>query len=635
MTIRRFLAPNIIAILILGFAWFLGHENILKEERNDQINLQKYIQVQRVILDNHFSEVNVNELFRSSLRGFVRNIEKEGLELSATPLDTSATDIRVNTLREAVQHFERAYRFLASVAPDENMAARTDDAIIGMFAMLDPHSNYLEPERASREQEQFSGRFQGIGVQFDIIDDTITVVSAISGGPSDKLGIQSGDRIIQIDETSAIGFTTQQVVQHLRGPKGTTVDVVIRRPRMANPLNFTITRDNIPLYTVDASYMIDETTGYLKISNFASTTYDEFMEAMQQLKEDGMNRLVLDLRSNPGGYLIQAFRIVGEFFPAGTPIVSTDSRHARFISQYNTQRNGQFRDLPLIVMVDEGSASGSEIVAGAIQDFDRGLIVGRRTYGKGLVQVEFSLVDNSSVRITTSQYATPSGRLIQKPFVDGREAYAYELFEREDDALTDAKHFVANVPDSLRFTTRSGRPIFGGGGILPDHILQRDTTRSFVFGFMRQRNLNTDFVRSFMDEYGDEVRATWRNDFAGFLNEFTWSDEFIDGVKRRMIDNGLVLTDTVSVDSPVLQGNELFINPQAFERDRWILEGSLKAELSRQVWDTQHYFQVFNTIFDTTLRDAVTLWDEVSELRALADQTSSPRRSSSSLYQRQ
>jgi carboxyl-terminal processing protease len=635
MTIRRFLAPNLIAVLILGLAWMLGYENIIKEERNDQINLQKYIQVQRVILDNHFSEVDVQELFRSSLKGFVRNLEIEDLELASTPLDTAVTDLRINTLREAVQNFERAYRFLASVSPDEDMAARTDDAIINMFAMLDPHSNYLEPERAEREQEQFSGRFQGIGVQFDIIDDTITVVSAISGGPSDKLGIQSGDRIIQIDDKSAIGFTNQQVVNHLRGPKGTTVDVVIRRPRMANPMNFTITRDNIPLYTVDSSYMIDETTGYLKISNFASTTYDEFLEAMASLKDQGMDRLVLDLRSNPGGYLIQAFRIVGEFFPAGTPIVATDSRHVRFISEYNTQRNGQFRDLPLIVMVDEGSASGSEIVAGAIQDFDRGLIVGRRTYGKGLVQVEFSLVDNSSVRITTSQYTTPSGRLIQKPFVDGREAYAYELFEREDDALTDAKHFVSNVPDSLRFNTRSGRPIFGGGGILPDHILQRDTTRSFVFGFMRQRNLNTDFVRSYMDTYGDEVRARWRENFPSFLDEFSWSDEFVEGIKQRMMDSGLVLTDTVSVDSPVLQGDQLFINPQAFEKDRWILEGSLKAELSRQIWDTQHYFQVFNTIFDTSLRDAVTLWQQVDELRALADQTSPPRRSSTSLYQRQ
>ncbi|MCC5925422.1 MAG: S41 family peptidase [Bacteroidetes bacterium] len=634
MSIRRFLAPNIIAVLILGFAWFLGHENILKEERNDQINLQKYIQVQRVILDNHFSEVNVNDLYRSSLKGFIRNIETEGLDFSATPLDTSVTNHRVSTLREAVQSFERAYRFLASVAPGEDLAARTDDAIIGMFAMLDPHSNYLEPERAEREQEQFSGRFQGIGVQFDIIADTITVVSAISGGPSDKLGIQSGDRIIQIDDVSAIGFTNQQVVSHLRGPKGTTVDVVIRRPRMANPLNFTITRDNIPIYTVDSSYMIDDDTGYLKISNFATTTYDEFMQAMESLKDQGMNRLVLDLRSNPGGYLIQAFRIVGEFFPAGTPIVATESRHARFISEYNTQRNGQFRDLPLIVMVDEGSASGSEIVAGAIQDFDRGLIVGRRTYGKGLVQVEFSLVDNSSVRITTSQYTTPSGRLIQKPFLDGREAYAYELFERED-ALTDASHFVANVPDSLRFSTRSGRPIFGGGGILPDHILQRDTTRSFVFGFMRQRNLNTEFVRSYMDEYGDEVRSRWRDDFPSFLEEFTWSDEFVEGVRTRMIANGLVLTDTVSINSPILEGDQLFINPEAFERDRWILEGSLKAELSRQIWDTQHYFQVFNTIFDTTLRDAVTLWEEVNELKALADQSSPPRRSSTSLYQQQ
>ncbi|MCH8496095.1 MAG: S41 family peptidase, partial [Balneolales bacterium] len=448
----------------------------------------------------------------------------------------------------------------------------------------------------------------------------------------DQLGIQSGDRIIQIDDNSAIGFTNQQVVQHLRGEKGTKVEVVIRRPRLPNTINFSIIRDDIPLYTVDASYMIDETTGYLKVSNFASTTYDEFLEAMENLTEDGMEKLVLDLRNNPGGYLIQAFRIVGEFFPAGTPIVSTQSRHVRFISEYETQRNGRYRDLPLIVLVDEGSASGSEIVAGAIQDFDRGLIVGRRTYGKGLVQVEYSLVDNSSVRITTSQYSTPSGRLIQKPFIDGREAYAYELFERESDALTDAQHFVQNVPDSLKYETSSGRPIFGGGGILPDHILQRDTTRSYVFGFMRQRNLNTEFVRNFLDTYGDEIRAEWRNNFDGFLTDFTWSDAQVDQIKTNMVRSGLVLSDTVGVDSPVLQGDSLFVNPVTFENDRWILEGSLKAELSRQIWDTQHYFQVFNTIFDTSLKESQNLWVEVDELRANAANSTPLRRSSTQLY---
>jgi len=635
MTIRRFLAPNLLALLILGIAWTLGYENILKEERNDQVNLQKYIQVQRVILDNHYNEVNIEKLYLSSLKGFVRNLETEDLTLTDTPLDTTVSELPIGSLRESVQHFERAYRYLASMAPDTDLAARTDEAIIGMFAMLDPHSNYLEPERTEREQEQFSGRFQGIGVQFDIIDDTITVISAISGGPSDKLGIQSGDRIIQIDDTSAVGFTNTQVVNHLRGPKGTTVDVVVRRPRMNNPLNFTITRDDIPLYTVDASYMLDENTGYLKISNFASTTYDEFMQAMSDLESQGMQKLVLDLRNNPGGYLIQAFRIVGEFFPAGTPIVETQSRHVRFVSEYETQRNGRYREMPLIVMVNEGSASGSEIVAGAIQDFDRGLIVGRRTYGKGLVQVEYSLVDNSSVRITTSQYTTPSGRLIQKPFIDGREAYAYELFERETDALTDARHFVENVPDSLRFMTNSGRPIYGGGGILPDHILQRDTTRSFVFGFMRQRNLNTEFVRAYLDEYGEDVRTEWSDNFEGFVNEFNWSDAFIQSIRNRMEENGLVLTDTVDVNDPVLEGDQLYVNPLSFEQDRWILEGSLKAELSRQIWDTQHYFQVFNTIFDVSLKDAVTLWNEVDELRAMAESNSPARQESTSLYNRQ
>jgi carboxyl-terminal processing protease len=628
MTIRRFLAPNLLVLLIIGAAWSLGFEKIVKEQRNDQMNLQKYIQVQRVITDNHFGTVGIDELYKSSLKHLVRNLSDSTFSVEGTPLDTLFVGVQMGNLRESVQNFERAYRFLATINPDEDMAARTDDAILGMFSVLDPHSNYLEPERTEREQEQFSGRFQGIGIQFDVLNDTITVISAISGGPSDKLGIQSGDRIIEIDQKSAIGFTNQQVVQHLRGPKGTTVNVVIRRPNMSNPLNFAIIRDDIPLYTVDSSYMIDETTGYLKISNFASTTYDEFMVAMGDLKSNGMQRLVLDLRNNPGGYLIQAFRIVGEFFPAGTPIVSTESRHVRFVSNYETQRNGQFTNIPLIVMVDEGSASGSEIVAGAVQDIDRGLIVGRRTYGKGLVQVEFSLVDNSSVRITTSKYLTPSGRLIQKPFIDGREAYAYELFQRESDALTDARHFVENVPDSLRFRTRSGRNIYGGGGILPDHVLPRDTTRSFVFGFMRQRNLNTEFIRSYMDENGERVRARWKDNFDEFVTDFTWSPAEVNHFRERMIANGLVLSDTVAIDNPVLNADQLFVHPQAFINDQWILEGSLKTELARQIWDTQHYFQVFNTVFDVNLKETMRLWPEVMQLKAFVEQNAPPTRSS-------
>lgn len=622
MTFKKFLAPNLVIILILSAAWYFGYERIFKEERTDQVNLQKYIQVQRVILDNHFNEISISDLYYSSLKGFVRDMENKVLDLKDTPLDTIKATQTIDNLRLSVQYFERAYRFLASVSPEEDLAARTDDAVLGMFSILDPHSNYLEPERSEREQEQFSGKFQGIGVQFDILQDTITVISAISGGPSDKLGIQSGDRIVEIDGKTAVGFTQTQVLRTLRGEKGTIVEVMVVRPKVSVPIKFSIERDDIPLYTIDASYMLENQTGYLKINNFASTTYDEFMEAMISLEDQGMEKLVLDLRNNPGGYLIQAFRIVGEFFPANTPIVRTESRHARFVSDYQTQKNGRYTELPLIVLVDEGSASGSEIVAGAIQDFDRGLIAGRRTYGKGLVQVEYSLVDESSVRITTSKYLTPSGRLIQKPFFEGRESYAYELYQRESDAMTDAQSFVQNVPDSLKFKTKSGREIYGGGGILPDHILQRDTTRSFVFGFMRQKNLTTNFIRSYMDRYGDDVRANWSDRFDEYITNFKWSDSEVNDFKSKMTDAGLIFSDTVTVDRPVVVGDTLYVNPLDFDKDRWILEGSLKAELSRQLWDTQRYFEVFNEIFDVTLKDAVTLWNEVNELKVYVENSS-------------
>lgn len=616
MTLSRYIAAPVLTIAALAVLWMTGVETVVMvPQRTTQENIQKYMQVSRLVLDHHVEPHTADQIYRASLKGFVSSLSDSTLALGGTPLDTTVTTPRVNNLREAVLAFERAYRYLESVSPNENMGKRTDDAIRGILNELDPHSIYLEPEVTSAEAEQFAGKFEGIGVQFDIIRDSITVVSAISGGPSERLGIQSGDRIVSINEKSAVGFTNQQVLQNLRGPKGTVVKVGIVRPGLREPLLFSIERDEIPVYSVDASYMLDNETGYIKIGNFAATTYDEFMAAVTKLDKAGMKRLVIDVRGNPGGYLVQATRIVGEFFPANTPLVSTRSRHIRYNGEYNTPRNGLFMNLPVIVMVNEGSASGSEILAGAIQDHDRGLIVGARTYGKGLVQNQFDLVDKSSVRITISKYYTPSGRLIQKPYVNGREEYAFETFRRSN-ASTDAVHFVSNIPDSLTFRTSAGRTVFGGGGILPDHILESDTTRSFVYGFMRQKNLGFTYIRSFLDRNSDGFRATWGSRFEDFLEQYRLDAATMAEFEARMVASGMVLTDTVSVDRPEIRGEQLFIHPDHYRRDLWIVEGMLKGELARQVWSTQHFFQVYNRIFDKTLSEAMTLWPEVENLRS-------------------
>lgn len=624
MTLSRYLAAPFITAAVLGILHLTGIETVtVVERRGVQENIQKYMQVGRLVLDHHVEPHTANDIWLASLKGFVRDLSDSTFQVAGTPLDT--VDVRpVASLREAVLAFERAYRYLENVNADEDLDARTDDAIKGILDRLDPHSIYMEPEITEAEAEQFAGKFEGIGVQFDIIKDSITVVSAISGGPSERLGIQSGDRIVEIDGASSVGFTNPQVLRSLRGPKGTIVKVRIVRPGMREPLIFNIERDEIPVYSVDASYMIDGETGYVKIGNFAATTYDEFMSAMTKLEREGMKRLIVDVRGNPGGYLIQATRIVGEFFPANTPLVSTRSRHIRYNGEYNTPRNGLYREMPVMVLVNEGSASGSEILAGALQDHDRGLIVGSRTYGKGLVQNQFDLVDRSSVRITISKYYTPSGRLIQKPYVDGREAYAFETYRRND-ASSDAANFVSNIPDSLRFTTAAGRTVYGGGGILPDHILDSDTTRSYVYGFMRQKNLGFQFIRSYLDRNSGDFRATWADRFDAFITDFRLDAGTLSDFQARMIDAGMVLTDTVSVEQAQIRGEQLFIHPELYARDLWIVEGMLKVELARQVWSVQHFYQVYNRLFDKTLTEAMTLWPEVGELRSLANPVPSRR----------
>ncbi|MCL2435781.1 MAG: S41 family peptidase [Lentimicrobiaceae bacterium] len=350
----------------------------------------------------------------------------------------------------------------------------TEHAIRGMLEHLDPHSTYSDAEENKTQTEQLEGAFEGIGVQFNIMNDTIMVVAAIAGGPSEKAGIRAGDRIIIVDGESvaSVGITNEQVFKRLRGQKGTHVKIGVLRPKVTGVLDFEIIRDVIPTHSVPSAYMMNDHTGYIKIDQFGSHTADEFAEALKKLLSKGMQKLILDLRGNAGGYLDAALKIADHFLPQGALILSVKGLHVK-PEKFHATSKGLFQEGELIVLIDEFSASASEIVAGAIQDNDRGTIVGRRSFGKGLVQRPFDFADGSQVRLTVSRYYTPSGRSIQRYYKDGTSAYYEDLYKRiieEDDATpanTDTVPLVA-------YRTKSGRIVYGGGGITPDMIVPHE-----------------------------------------------------------------------------------------------------------------------------------------------------------------
>lgn len=618
MSMKKFIVPNVAILLLLSSFWFAGVETVVPGNDTLQKNIKKYVQTQRRIIDNYVDKVELAELYKNSVKGLVKNLSDSTANLEGTPADTTfQEDLDINSLGQSVDKFEEAYLYVSNNYPDEDMNKRTEDALEYMFKELDPHSVYIEPSLSDDIDDEFSGKFQGIGVQFNVIQDTITVITAIAGGPSDALGIRSGDRIIKINGESAVGFSNEDVRNNLRGPKDSEVDVTIKRPNVKDPIQFTIVRDDIPLYSLGASYMIDDKTGYIKLDKFIQTTHEEFMEAMKSLQDKGMERLLLDLRGNPGGYLSQAVAIAEEFFPKGTKLVSTKSRHTRFTSAYFSRRDGIFKDKPLMILVNEGSASASEIVSGAVQDHDRGWIVGRRTFGKGLVQQQYELVDSSKIRVTISKYYTPSGRLIQKPYTNkGGEEYAYEIYQRKIDANGDVMDFVSDVPDSLKYATDAGRTVYGGGGIVPDHVVQPDTANSkIVANFMIRNRVGFEFVRDYLDNNGNEFREQWEDNFEGFTEEFEWSEEQMDEVYSRLQEKNMVATDTLS--KPDFKSDTLFIPEGHFEEIEWMPRGLIKAELARQVWGLKKYYPVRNKL-DETIEEAMKMWDEVAKLEEYA-----------------
>ena len=458
-----------------------------------------------------------------------------------------------------------------------------EDAIRGMLEKLDPHSSYSDPEEVKALTEPLQGNFEGIGVQFNMVDDTLLVIQPVSKGPSEKVGIMAGDRIVSVNDTAIAGvkMSREEIMRRLRGPKGTKVNLGIVRRGVAETLKFTVKRDKIPVKSVDAVYMIRPGIGYIRIGNFGATTYDEFMQGLQQLKSQGMTDLVLDLQDNGGGYLEAAVKIANEFLERKDLIVYMEGRQAPR-ADYNAQGNGSMRQGHVFVLVNEFTASAAEIVSGAIQDHDRGTIIGRRTFGKGLVQRPIPLPDNSMIRLTIAHYYTPSGRCIQKPYTKGdREDYALDFEKRlKHGELTnrDSIHFA----DSLKFyTLKKHRPVYGGGGIMPDVFVPLDTLQYTKFHrqlVLKGIVINTDL--RYIDNHRDQLKSLFPT-FESFRDGFQVPQQLVDDVLK--------------------EGEKHNVKPKdddELQKTLPYLKTQLKALIARDLFDMSEYFQIINETSD-------------------------------------
>ncbi len=468
-----------------------------------------------------------------------------------------------------------------------------EDAINHILGKLDPHSAYIPTREKTQANEDLKGNFEGIGIEFSIFHDTLVVVAAISGGPSETVGLRPGDKIVTVNGKSIanVKLTNSDVQKYLKGPKGTEVKIDVVRKRQKPFIAFTIIRDRIPQTSVDASYMIDKEIGYIKVSRFSQTTYEEFKKALDELKKEGMKKLVLDLQGNPGGYMDQAINVADEFLPKGKKIVFTKGQEPKYDEDAIATDKGDFERGDLIVLVNEGSASASEIVSGALQDNDRALIVGRRSYGKGLVQRPFDLNDGSEVRLTISRYYTPSGRSIQKPYED-LDAYDKDIVKRYKHGEffhADSIHFN----DSLKYHTLNGRTVYGGGGIMPDYFVPLDTANSSKY-FNELFASNT--IREFAFNYAEESKSRFEK--MGF-------EKYKEGFQ----------VDDVLLAKLVALGQKEGVKPEPKDlaHNKSVFQIYIKAEIARRVWGNQSFYPLFNQD-NEVLQQAVKLFDHIPEL---------------------
>lgn len=499
----------------------------------------------------------------------------------------------VNDPKETIQKFATTLQIIEFAYVDSiNSPDLTETAIIEMLKKLDPHSAYISKEEVERVNEPLEGSFDGIGVTFQIFEDTIIVISPVPGGPSEKLGILAGDKIVAIEGESATGktITNDYVMKRLRGQKGTTVAISVKRYGKNELIDFTIVRDKIPLNSIDAAFMVTPKIGLIKLTRFSKTSMEEFDESLAKLAEQGMKSLILDLRGNSGGYLDVAVKLSDEFLTDKKLIVYTEGlRSPR--QDFNATNIGNFELGRLVVLINEGSASASEIVSGAVQDWDRGLIVGRRSFGKGLVQRPFKLPDNSMIRLTTARYHTPTGRCIQKPYEEGSDEYHEDFKHRLDNGelvSADSIHF----PDSLKYFTPGGRVVYGGGGIMPDIFTPIDSTRfSDYYTDLVRKSVFNNFVISFLDKNRNSILEKY-SDLSSYKKDFEVDAEIYDSFGKKAVDEGVTR-----------KPEDKYYYPD--EK----IKTQIKALIARNLWDMNAYFEVINQI-DDELKTAISLIED-------------------------
>ena len=498
-----------------------------------------------------------------------------GIMMLAGGSELKAQNVQENTLK-----FGRLLRLVESYYVDSTKVDDlTEKAIVEVLRNLDPHSVYISKEEVAKMNEPLVGNFEGVGISFNVYRDTLMVVTTISGGPSEKVGLRAGDRIVKVDakNIAGIGLKNTDVYDLLRGKKGTKVDLTVKRKSEDELLDFTVIRDKIPINSLDASYMLDANTGYIKLNKFAATTTTEFFDAIKELKVNNkLNSLVLDLRGNGGGYLTAAIELADQFLTAYKLIVYTEGLHADK-KEYSATPLGELEQGKLIVLIDEGSASASEIVAGAIQDWDRGVLIGRRSFGKGLVQQPFPLTDGSMIRLTTAHYYTPSGRCIQKPYDEGVDAYQKDYLHRiENGELFSKDSIIQNV--SEKFATKvSKRTVYGGGGVMPDLFIPLDTSKYYAYyNNLIRKNVVYSGVLDIMDANRVEFVQKYP-DFKSFSDKFEVSDEMIDKIIAEGEKEG-VKKEEKSVE---------FARP--------LMKRQMKALIARDLFSMSHYFQIMNS----------------------------------------
>ncbi|MBW8326592.1 MAG: S41 family peptidase [Prolixibacteraceae bacterium] len=521
--------------------------------------------------------------------------------------ELKAQDVQGNTMK-----FGRLLRLIDSYYVDTtNVDDLTEKAIVEVLRGLDPHSVYISKAEVEKMNEPLQGNFEGVGISFNVYRDTLMVVTTVPGGPSEKVGLRAGDRIVSVDSKNiaAIGLKNTDVYDYLRGKKGTKVELQVKRKGEPNLLDFTVIRDKIPINSLDASYMLNANTGYIKLNKFSATTTSEFLDAIKALKANSkLNSLVLDLRGNGGGYLNAATELADQFLTAFKLIVYTEGTHAEK-KEYNATALGELEQGKLVVLIDEGSASASEIVAGAIQDWDRGVLIGRRSFGKGLVQQPFPLTDGSMIRLTTAHYYTPSGRCIQKPYEKGVDEYQKDYINRIENGELFSKDSITQNK-TLQYATKvSQRVVFGGGGVMPDLFIPLDTSKYYIYyNTLNRKNVVYTGVLDIMDANREVFKQKYP-DFKTFIDKFEVTDEMVNkiiaaGEKTDTVEtfaNKIInpidgtLEDKKDSQKEVKTKKEISKPDQnSIDFARPLLKKQMKGLIARDLFSVSHYFQVMN-----------------------------------------